>query len=176
MRKKIRFLALCFGAAAVFACAAADLAPSTVVVNGANHAIWVGKGASDSTVVIDSADSPVASIAYCTVAATFTRLAVLKSFVITLAPSDGFAPSGEITLAFPKREPLRLFGKVSEKIGANGGAEYSLAFFTGLGELRDCCLSGRNGAVVALFAQDGQRREIALPGAFFEAMPIGASR
>ncbi len=175
MIKKIGFLAAFLMIAAVFACAAADTVPSAVVLNGVTHAIWVGKGASDSTIIIDSADSPAEGVAICTVAATFTRLTALKNFVITFIPNDEFVPSGEIMLTFPKRDSLRLYGKVSEKTSAKGGDEYSLAFFAGLSELRDCCLSGRGGASLSIFSQNGQRREIALPGAFFEAMPIGAS-
>lgn len=176
MRKKNWFLAVCLGMAAIFACPAADAAPSAVVLNGVTHAVWVGKDVSDSTIVIDSADSPAEGVANCTVAATFTRLAALKNFVITFVSNDGFTPSGEITLTFPKRDPLRLYGKVSEKIETKGGKKYSLAFFAGLSELRDCCPSGRNGTGLSVFSRDGQRREIALPGAFFETMPISTTR
>lgn len=176
MYKKTFSLAMCLAVVAVGACFASDAAPAAIVLNGISHTVWVGKGASDSTVVIDSADDPVPGVVNCSLAATFTRLAALKNFVITLVPSDEFAPSGEVTLKFPKRDSLRLYGKVSEKTGAKGAKEYSLAFFAGLTELRDCCLLGRSGASLSIFSQDGQRRDIALPGAFFEAMPNIPSR
>jgi len=171
MRKKICFLVLCFGAAVIFACAAADAAPATVILNGVPHAIWAGKGASDSTVVIDSATAPADGVPSFTFAATFTRTAALKNLSLALTPSDGFVPSGEIVLLFPKMAPLQLYGKVAEKRGANGLVEYALSFFAGLGELRECCSSGRSGASLAIYDQSGQKREIALPGELFVAMP-----
>ena len=44
MNKKICILAMCLAVVAVFACAAADAASATVILNGVPHAIWVAKG------------------------------------------------------------------------------------------------------------------------------------
>jgi hypothetical protein len=52
---------MCLAVAAFGACFAADAAPAAIVLNGISHTVWVGKGASDSTVVIDSADAPSGS-------------------------------------------------------------------------------------------------------------------
>jgi hypothetical protein len=175
MNKKNWFLVMCLAAVAAFGCFAADAAPSAVLLNGVSHTIWVGKGASDSTVVIDSAAAPADGFVSFTFAATFTRATALKTLSLTAASADGFVPSGEIALAFPKNVSVRLYGKVAEKRAAGGLVEYALTFFAGLNELRDCCSSGQAGASLTLYAEDGQKREIALPGALFSAMPIAST-